>query len=293
MNEFDLACERLKKKRAKKLSGEEIVSLKDDAKELFERMETACRKDRSDNESGKPALNKIKMLDEISNQFMTKQYPLLRAFVEEGLLRILKDWIEPYEDKSLPNMKVRETVLNILLGFPAQIMEEEGREDFLEVSDLKESQIGQAVMTLARHPSETAANKKMAKQLIERWSRSIFKTGSNYSQKEIEEREINSPKISRENASASSYNERLDLNSILDRTKDEKVEGFTPKSLSSYHARIPEKMKLDFAVMPKSQVDPKRKTAPKNNRFEKTFQKLKSGSGGSRGSNISIEGRTR
>lgn len=39
---------------------------------------------------------------------------------------------------------------------------------------LKKSRLGQVVMFLYKLPDETAANRRMAKELVERWSRPIF-----------------------------------------------------------------------------------------------------------------------
>ena len=39
---------------------------------------------------------------------------------------------------------------------------------------LKKSRLGQVVMFLYKLPDETAGNRRMAKELVERWSRPIF-----------------------------------------------------------------------------------------------------------------------
>lgn len=39
---------------------------------------------------------------------------------------------------------------------------------------LKKSRLGNVVMFLYKLPDETAANRRMAKELVERWSRPIF-----------------------------------------------------------------------------------------------------------------------
>ncbi len=48
------------------------------------------------------------------------------------------------------------------------------------MESLKESSIGKMVMYLWKHSSETASNKKIAQELIDKWSRPIFGISARY-----------------------------------------------------------------------------------------------------------------
>ena len=60
-----------------------------------------------------PALNKVKLLPEVSSQ-LAKKF-LHEIFVSAGVLTTLKKWLDPLPDGSLPNLKVRETELRGLI----------------------------------------------------------------------------------------------------------------------------------------------------------------------------------
>lgn len=120
-----------------------------------------------------------------SPKTFTSRKNLHEIFIENRVLHSLNKWLKPLPDGSLPNIRVRETVLEVL-------------NDFRDVptEDLKESGMGRSIMTLWKHPSETPQNKKAAKELIERWSRPIFGISERYRDLKMED-SFSSPSVKR------------------------------------------------------------------------------------------------
>ncbi|PRP86154.1 hypothetical protein PROFUN_03141 [Planoprotostelium fungivorum] len=285
LDDFDRAVQSLKKRSQRRKKGDELNPTQLTAVEnLLRKMRDAAEKDVEDNNAKKPALNKIKMLDEITIYLMKKN--LHSTLLDEGVLGVLQKWLAPLPDKSLPNMKVRETIYNILLQFPTADTEE-----------LRASGIGKEVMSLWRHPQETQSNKKKANTLIQRWSRKVFQSserpdaedsGHMREPMESETREV----MSRTPGTSITTTAREDVD-IIESVKESDS---APKSVR-YHARIPQKVNMDFKFKPQSPLSAEEakqmKKAPKTlNKFEKKFQAMRGGaSGNARGMNMSIEGR--
>lgn len=97
--------------------------------------------------------------------------------IELGMLSAIAEWLAPLPDRSLPNIKIREELIEVL-------------RDFGEIGTdyLKSSGIGKAVMFLFKHPKETKQNKQKLEKLINNWSRPIFNLDSNFKQLTKEER---------------------------------------------------------------------------------------------------------
>ena len=107
---------------------------------LLKRMEQAAFNDIKSHDRGEPAIEKLKMLDEVEEACIHRdKQPLL---LNEGLLGVLKSWIEPLSDGTLPNIKIRTTVLRILQKLPIDTA------DVTDRTNLKMSKIGSRVMFL-------------------------------------------------------------------------------------------------------------------------------------------------
>jgi len=147
----------------------------------------------------------------------------MRKFLElDGLIRI-KKWLAPLPDGSLPNMKIREQLLAVISDMP------------IELEHLQKSELGRVVMFLANNNSESRENRRICKNLIEKWSRPIFNLSSRYD--ELEEAELSAKK-----ARGRRTDEPV---TELDRIVTEHI-----KDTSKHHAHIPKRSAMDFLIRP-------------------------------------------
>lgn len=119
---------------------------------------------------GQPALAKLRELPEVERMLCKVDYraPLLA----NGLLSVIKAWLDPMPDRSLPNLRVRQVLLAALDAFPV----DEGWTDLLRSS----TGLGKVIHYLSRH-DDFEANKRLARKLMDKWSRPIFDMSTDYS----------------------------------------------------------------------------------------------------------------
>lgn len=150
-----------KKKRRRDLDHTEKRRIVDN---LLAQMEVAAELDMEDNSNQRPALNKLRHLPEVV-EVMTKR-DLHDDLLDSGVLGVLKSWLEPLPDGNLPNVKVRTSILKLLLQL--NFFFEDRKEQ------LKKSGLGHVIMFLSKVPDELASNRRMAKEIVAKWSRPIF-----------------------------------------------------------------------------------------------------------------------
>ncbi|EOY19721.1 hypothetical protein QUC31_005983 [Theobroma cacao] len=144
------------------------------AEKVMAMLEVAAEDDAELIRQEKPAINKIQMLPLLLD-FLSKR-KLQGEFLDHGVLSLLKNWLEPLPDGSLPNATLRAAILNMLTQvLPIDIEREDRREQ------LKKSGLGKVIMFLSKSDEEITANKRLAKDLIEHWSRTIFSKSVQFS----------------------------------------------------------------------------------------------------------------
>lgn len=271
------------------LQNVDIISDSDDAvAHMITQMKEVVEEDRMLNGAKQAATKKLKMLPSVLTHL--HKADLQTTFLELGVLPVLKDWLSPLPDGSLPHLQIREGLLKVLVEFPT-----------MDSRTLKMSGIGKAVMYLCRHPRETRDNKKIAGKLINDWARPIFGVTSNFKSLSREERE------------------QRDYQNMSKKRRLSSVDsdgGKTPKSIDSalqsdkkavkpgdkgfvMRARVPTPSNKDYVVRPQNAVermDFSKKPQKTMNRFEKQKRKFEDkkkllNRGSQRAVNISIEGR--
>lgn len=254
-------------------------------------LEVAAEEDAELNLNNKPAINKLKKLPLLIEVLSKKT--LQQDFIDHGVLTLLKNWLEPLPDGSLPNMNIRTAILKILTDFPIDLEQYDRREQ------LKKSGLGKVIMFLSKSDEETTANRKLAKELVDKWSRPIFNKSTrfedmrSYDDERAPYRRPTMKKPMSKSAGLESRDDDLDLGDLSQGRK-------SGQGASRQHASRPEALPLDFVVRPQSKVDPEevraraKQAVPDQRRLKmnKKLQQLKAPKKKQlQASKLSVEGR--
>ncbi|KAI7885193.1 hypothetical protein K492DRAFT_172517 [Lichtheimia hyalospora FSU 10163] len=229
LDEFDrqiamlTASGRRKKKKVDEVDLER--SMDEEVSQLRDRMKMAVDEDIMANNDRKPALAKIKMLNEVVSLMTHKRAQ--DAILDNQLLDMVRLWLEPLPDRSLPSLDIQNELLDALDKLPI-------------VGDhLRESGVGKIVYFYQKSPRVDARVKRRAEQLVAKWSRLVIKRTANYRER-LHERQ------------------RYSREEMLSRRKKFKPEP-TEESNSSLgaprmHVNIPRAVAPDYDVIPESTV---------------------------------------
>ncbi|XVF24497.1 hypothetical protein REPUB_Repub13aG0133200 [Reevesia pubescens] len=170
-DDIELMFDRVKRrKKMDEKSPQEIALL---VEKVMALLEVAVEEDAQLNRQDKPAIKKIQMLPLLTD-FLSKK-KLQEEFLDHGVLSLLKNWLEPLPDGSLPNATIRASILNILTEvLPIDIEKEDRKEQ------LKKSGLGKVVMFLSKSEEELSANRKLARHLTENWSRTLYNKSTRF-----------------------------------------------------------------------------------------------------------------
>lgn len=125
---------------------------------LKEQMKKAIQNDKQLNKCGRPALNRLDILD-----CSIKLLFSLRKEIDTELLFILKEWLEPLPDKTLPNFEIKSNILSLLLYAK------------VDKSQLIESGIGKIVYFYSLNSKEPYEIRNLSKQLVKKWTMVVVK----------------------------------------------------------------------------------------------------------------------
>lgn len=251
--------------------------------------EVAAEEDANLNRQSKPAINKLVKLPLLIDVLSKKN--LQQEFLDHGVLTLLKNWLEPLPDGSMPNMNIRSAVLKLLADFPIDLEQHDRREQ------LKKSGLGKVIMFLSKSDEETTANRKLAKELVDKWSRPIFNKSTRFEDMrryDDERAPYRRPQMKKPSSSSSGMESRDD---DLDADFSQRKSG---QSSSRQHASRPEASPLDFVIRPQSKIDPEQiraraKQAVQDQRrlkMNKKLQQLKAPKKKNlQASKLSVEGR--
>ncbi|EEF42453.1 protein IWS1 homolog 1 [Ricinus communis] len=232
-----------KKKKKNEKSPAEIALL---VENVMAELEVTAEEDAELNRRGKPAITKLKKLPLLTEVLSKKQ--LQQEFIDHGVLTLLKNWLEPLPDGSLPNINIRAAILKILTDFPIDLEQYDRREQ------LKKSGLGKVIMFLSKSDEETTSNRKLAKDLVDKWSRPIFNKSTRFEDMRNidDDRAFRRPTVRRpvnNSAGMESRDGDLDLDISRERRSGQ-------SSARQQHASRPEATPLDFLVRPQSKIDP-------------------------------------
>ncbi|GMH07074.1 hypothetical protein Nepgr_008914 [Nepenthes gracilis] len=234
-----------KKRKKNEKSAAEIALL---VEQLMAELEVVAEEDAFLNTQGKPAINKLKKLPLLIEALSKKQ--LQHEFLDHGVLTLLKNWLEPLPDGSLPNINIREAILRILTDFPIDLEQYDRREQ------LKKSGLGKVIMFLSRSEEETTSNRKLAKDLVDEWSRPIFNKSTRFEDmRNIDDERMpyRRPLVKRPTNKASGLESKEDDLDLREFPSERKKSG---QSSSRQLTTRPEAMPMDFVIRPQSKVDP-------------------------------------
>ncbi|XP_039169034.1 protein IWS1 homolog 1-like [Eucalyptus grandis] len=230
-------------------------------KKIIRKLEVTAEEDAELNRQGKPAINKLNKLSELTDVLSKKE--LQQEFLDHGVLTLLKNWLEPLPDGSLPDMHIRIEILKILTGYPIDLEQYDRREQ------LKKSDLGKVTMFLSKHDNEITSNRKLAKDLVDKWSRPIFNKSTRFEDmRNLEDDRISYRRPSvKKLAGKDTGMESRDGDLYADVFSRERRSG---QSSSRQH---------DFVVRPQSKIDPdeiraRTKQATKDQRRVKMNKKL-------------------
>ncbi|XAR70680.1 hypothetical protein NMG60_11027617 [Bertholletia excelsa] len=234
-----------KRKKKNEKSAAEIALL---VENVMAELEVVAEEDAELNRQSKPAINKLRKLPLLTEVLSKKQ--LQQEFLDHGVLTLLKNWLEPLPDGSLPNINIREAILKILTDFPIDLDQYDRREQ------LKKSGLGKVIMFLSKSDEETTSNRKLAKDLVDKWSRPIFNKSTRFEDMrnyEDERAPYRRPSVKNRPMSKASGMQSRDDDLDLGEFSQEQKSG---PSSSRQHASRPEAMPLDFVIRPQSKIDP-------------------------------------
>lgn len=252
-------AQKAKNRRKNKTDSEEINDWDNKISMIISEMKNVAAEDRAANEKSMMSLQKHKMLPTVVN--MLQKTDFHATMIELGVLGAIAEWLAPLPDRSLPNIIIREFMIDTLRDFGE-----------INADYLKSSGIGKAVMFLYKHSKETKVNKQKLERLINDWSRPIFSLDGNFKQLSREERlerDLEHVKLMnrREKEQAKQMDDLLDATETRKSKKAKKRAaensaseepkkflrpgdvGFCPR------ARVPIPSTKDYVIRPKSNIE--------------------------------------
>mmetsp|Transcript_25094 Transcript_25094/g.54577 ORF Transcript_25094/g.54577 Transcript_25094/m.54577 type:complete len:489 (-) Transcript_25094:841-2307(-) len=273
-----------KRKRKDKESDLEMFRVVDNK---VAKMEAAAEEDAELHFNGLPAVQKLKILMQVEEFLAQKKYHEL--FINSGGLGVLKAWLEPYKDGSLPNVRIRSSILRACKMLPIDTTREDMK------GQLKKSQLGSRVMFLSKCKDETIQNQALARELVQQWSRPIF-----YDHEKEEEKRAEKEKQLKE-ARARALEQQKQVEATQAATVAGKAKPKVGEAGYRWHASIPATSKLDYVVEPQKAAGAPAvaaaagaHNAPKDNRFAKKMREVvrKQKGNAARAAKPSVEGRS-
>lgn len=145
-------------KKSKKQKEEDKEKL---AFELLSWMRELYKNDLQSNKQMKPATDKIQNIDQVVSKIIRKD--MQEPLIEMGILKELKIWLEPLPDKTMPNIKIKRSILDLLSNLK------------ITKKDLLNSGIGKIIHFYSKNSKEAIDIRKRATQLVKKWKSQILR----------------------------------------------------------------------------------------------------------------------
>ncbi|GAA6030504.1 hypothetical protein JCM8097_006178 [Rhodosporidiobolus ruineniae] len=204
-----------KSKKKKAQDEEDLEMLNDElVATLRNQMLNAADRDIEENDLGRPALHKLKLLPQVVE--LMQKTALADTIVEGGMLEAVKRWLEPLPDRSLPALNIQRPLFNLL------------RTITIETSALKSSGLGKIVYFYTKCKRVDPAIARVANQLVSDWMRPILRRSKAFVDRDL----------------ASGYSGASHAASLAAAQE--------PPAVASRHARIPQAMTATFLNAPRS-----------------------------------------
>lgn len=162
MDPLSVTLREMKNPKAKQLSDIQKEQYVD---KLQKKMQAAVLLDDQCFAKREPAIHKLKLLPVVVQALNMKG--LQNTLLERDILCDLRDWIEPRDAKTLSALAIRTAIYEILLKMSVT-------PDYLKRTVGDKPPIGATIVQLRKHKMETPENKRMLKEIMDKWSRPIF-----------------------------------------------------------------------------------------------------------------------
>merc|ERR1712096_600630 len=122
-----------------------------------------------------PALQKVSILRSCISEISKPDNQ--NWFVTFGGLSVIRAWLKPSPDGSLPPLTLRNELLRVLAKLP------------VSASNLRKSQLGHQIKALLKHRDETLSNRKRCQDLINRWLAQVLEVKNSIRNQRVEEQD--------------------------------------------------------------------------------------------------------
>lgn len=201
-----------------------------ECEELISEMNFATESDIENNKAGRPGIAKLKIVDKVLGKL--KNLNFADIFLENDGLSVLSRFISKLPDGSLPLSSVRSKILKLILGLPVTL-------DQLRTNN----DVGRTIMMLEKSHMELEENKKIIRQIRDKWTRIATHTQVEYTNLEEYERRYNMVPVS---LPRQQEEEDPELGKRTKSIDDDANAALT------YGGRRPVQMGYNFAVRPES-----------------------------------------
>ncbi|GAA5873065.1 hypothetical protein JCM8547_000021 [Rhodosporidiobolus lusitaniae] len=206
-----------KGKKKKQQDEEDLEMLNDEAvASLRSEMLNAADRDVEENELGRPAVHKLRLLPKVVD--LMQKTTLADTIVEGGMLEAVKRWLEPLSDRSLPALNIQRPLFNLL------------RTITIETSALKSSGLGKIVYFYTKCKRVDPSIARVANQLVSDWMRPILRRSKAFVDRDL----------------ASGYSGSSHAAALAAAIAAE------PEAVASRHARIPQALTATFVNAPRN-----------------------------------------